>query len=199
MQGVRGSNPLSSTRHNTTAGHPLRAVCQRFARVSLRASDRPLCALTALTSLPPTTSAVVRSSSTEAQGRPCWRPPAALRPGNDTSVTGGCRPHPVCRAAPGHPRPQLLRPRSSTWPGAATPWRLLPPGSLAVARQSLHDCTRLERGRWGCRVGAAAPSDGVAAIVVRPRGRSAACGLPAWRPTRPAPRPPPERRIAHQA
>jgi hypothetical protein len=38
MQGVRGSNPLSSTRHNASAALPLRAVCQRFARVSLVAS-----------------------------------------------------------------------------------------------------------------------------------------------------------------
>jgi hypothetical protein len=40
MQGVRGSNPLSSTRHNASAGLPLRVVCQRFARVSLTASVR---------------------------------------------------------------------------------------------------------------------------------------------------------------
>jgi hypothetical protein len=30
MQGVRGSNPLSSTRHNASAGHPLRVVCQQI-------------------------------------------------------------------------------------------------------------------------------------------------------------------------
>ena len=30
MQGVRGSNPLSSTRHNASAGLPLRAVCQQI-------------------------------------------------------------------------------------------------------------------------------------------------------------------------
>jgi len=29
MQGVRGSNPLSSTRHNASAGHPLRAIGSR--------------------------------------------------------------------------------------------------------------------------------------------------------------------------
>ena len=29
MQGVRGSNPLSSTRHNALAGHPLRAIGSR--------------------------------------------------------------------------------------------------------------------------------------------------------------------------
>jgi hypothetical protein len=30
MQGVRGSNPLSSTRHNASAALPLRAVCQQI-------------------------------------------------------------------------------------------------------------------------------------------------------------------------
>jgi hypothetical protein len=30
MQGVRGSNPLSSTRHNASAGLPLRVVCQQI-------------------------------------------------------------------------------------------------------------------------------------------------------------------------
>jgi hypothetical protein len=30
MQGVRGSNPLSSTRHNASAAPPLRAVCQQI-------------------------------------------------------------------------------------------------------------------------------------------------------------------------
>jgi hypothetical protein len=34
MQGVRGSNPLSSTRHNASAVHPHRAACQRIARVT---------------------------------------------------------------------------------------------------------------------------------------------------------------------
>ena len=38
MQGVRGSSPLSSTRHNASTGLPPRAACRRFARVSLRAS-----------------------------------------------------------------------------------------------------------------------------------------------------------------
>jgi hypothetical protein len=32
MQGVRGSNPLSSTRHNASPASPLSAICQRFAR-----------------------------------------------------------------------------------------------------------------------------------------------------------------------
>jgi hypothetical protein len=32
MQGVRGSNPLSSTRHNATSTLALSVVCQRFAR-----------------------------------------------------------------------------------------------------------------------------------------------------------------------
>ena len=40
MQGVRGSNPLSSTRHNVTSTSALSVICQRFARVSLRASVR---------------------------------------------------------------------------------------------------------------------------------------------------------------
>jgi hypothetical protein len=35
MQGVRGSNPLSSTRHNASAGHPRRAVCQQIVSRSL--------------------------------------------------------------------------------------------------------------------------------------------------------------------
>jgi hypothetical protein len=35
MQGVRGSNPLSSTRHNASAGLPLRAVCQQIVSRSL--------------------------------------------------------------------------------------------------------------------------------------------------------------------
>jgi hypothetical protein len=30
MQGVRGSNPLRSTRHNASAALPLRAVCQQI-------------------------------------------------------------------------------------------------------------------------------------------------------------------------
>jgi hypothetical protein len=75
MQGVRGSNPLSSTRHNASVALPLRAACQRFARVSLPASDRPLSAPTGLSALPPTARAVV-SSSTEPQGRAA-RPPSA--------------------------------------------------------------------------------------------------------------------------
>jgi hypothetical protein len=32
MQGVRGSNPLSSTRHNASPATALSAICQRFAR-----------------------------------------------------------------------------------------------------------------------------------------------------------------------
>jgi hypothetical protein len=32
MQGVRGSNPLSSTRHNASPALALSAICQRFAR-----------------------------------------------------------------------------------------------------------------------------------------------------------------------
>jgi hypothetical protein len=32
MQGVRGSNPLSSTRHNASSPSALSAICQRFAR-----------------------------------------------------------------------------------------------------------------------------------------------------------------------
>jgi hypothetical protein len=35
IQGVRGSNPLSSTRHNASAGHPLRAICQQIVSRSL--------------------------------------------------------------------------------------------------------------------------------------------------------------------
>jgi hypothetical protein len=35
MQGVTGSNPLSSTRHNASAGLPLRAVCQQIVSRSL--------------------------------------------------------------------------------------------------------------------------------------------------------------------
>jgi hypothetical protein len=35
MQGVRGSNPLSSTRHNASAALPLRAVCQQIVSRSL--------------------------------------------------------------------------------------------------------------------------------------------------------------------
>jgi hypothetical protein len=37
MQGVRGSNPLSSTRHNTLRAPALGAACQRFARKPRRA------------------------------------------------------------------------------------------------------------------------------------------------------------------
>jgi hypothetical protein len=35
MQGVRGSNPLSSTRHNASAGLPLKAACQQIVSRSL--------------------------------------------------------------------------------------------------------------------------------------------------------------------
>ena len=35
MQGVRGSNPLSSTRHNALTRLPLRAVCQQIVSRSL--------------------------------------------------------------------------------------------------------------------------------------------------------------------
>jgi hypothetical protein len=35
MQGVRGSNPLSSTRHNASTALPLRAVCQQIVSRSL--------------------------------------------------------------------------------------------------------------------------------------------------------------------
>jgi hypothetical protein len=35
LQGVRGSNPLSSTRHNASTGRPLRAVCQQIVSRSL--------------------------------------------------------------------------------------------------------------------------------------------------------------------
>ena len=46
MQGVRGSNPLSSTRHNASAGPPLRAICQQIVSRSLHVAARALCALT---------------------------------------------------------------------------------------------------------------------------------------------------------
>jgi hypothetical protein len=36
MQGVRGSNPLSSTRHNPSPAHPLRAVCQQITSCDCR-------------------------------------------------------------------------------------------------------------------------------------------------------------------
>jgi hypothetical protein len=36
MQGVRGSNPLSSTRHNASAGLQFRAVCQQIVSRSLQ-------------------------------------------------------------------------------------------------------------------------------------------------------------------
>ena len=39
MQGVRGSNPLSSTRHNASSPSALSAICQRFAR---KRGPRPL-------------------------------------------------------------------------------------------------------------------------------------------------------------
>jgi hypothetical protein len=42
MQGVRGSNPLSSTRHNASAALPLRAVCQQIVSRSLHVSARAL-------------------------------------------------------------------------------------------------------------------------------------------------------------
>jgi hypothetical protein len=42
MQGVRGSNPLSSTRHNATAGHPIRAVCQQIVSRSRHVTIRTL-------------------------------------------------------------------------------------------------------------------------------------------------------------
>jgi hypothetical protein len=48
MQGVRGSNPLSSTRHNTSAGLPLRAICQQIVSRSLCVSTITLSALTGL-------------------------------------------------------------------------------------------------------------------------------------------------------
>jgi hypothetical protein len=35
MQGVRGSNPLSSTRHNASAGLPIRVDCQQIVSKSL--------------------------------------------------------------------------------------------------------------------------------------------------------------------
>jgi hypothetical protein len=35
MQGVRGSPPLSSSRHNASAALPLRAVCQQIVGRSL--------------------------------------------------------------------------------------------------------------------------------------------------------------------
>jgi hypothetical protein len=45
MQGVRGSNPLSSTRHNASAGFPLRAVCQQIVSKSLLVMIPALCVL----------------------------------------------------------------------------------------------------------------------------------------------------------
>jgi hypothetical protein len=48
MQGVRGSNPLSSTRHNASADHPLRAACQQIVSRSLQVSARTPSALTDL-------------------------------------------------------------------------------------------------------------------------------------------------------
>jgi hypothetical protein len=46
MQGVRGSNPLSSTRHNASAGLPFRAICQQIVSRSRRVTARALSALT---------------------------------------------------------------------------------------------------------------------------------------------------------
>ena len=46
MQGVRGSNPLSSTRHNASADLPLRAACQQIVSRSRFVIDGPLQALT---------------------------------------------------------------------------------------------------------------------------------------------------------
>ena len=48
MQGVRGSNPLSSTRHNASAGLPLRAICQQIVSRSPGVSAITLSALTGL-------------------------------------------------------------------------------------------------------------------------------------------------------
>jgi hypothetical protein len=42
MQGVRGSNPLSSTRHNATTALPIRAVCQQIVSRSLFVTDETL-------------------------------------------------------------------------------------------------------------------------------------------------------------
>jgi hypothetical protein len=39
MQGVRGSNPLSSTRHNASAALPLRVVCQQIVSRSLNVTS----------------------------------------------------------------------------------------------------------------------------------------------------------------
>jgi hypothetical protein len=39
MQGVRGSNPLSSTRHNASAARPLRVVCQQIVSRSLHVTS----------------------------------------------------------------------------------------------------------------------------------------------------------------
>jgi hypothetical protein len=46
MQGVRGSNPLSSTRHNATPSRPLRAVCQQLVSRSRGVSANSRSALT---------------------------------------------------------------------------------------------------------------------------------------------------------
>ena len=46
MQGVRGSNPLSSTRHNASTGHPLRVVCQQIVSRSQVVIDSALSVLT---------------------------------------------------------------------------------------------------------------------------------------------------------
>jgi hypothetical protein len=42
MQGVRGSNPLSSTRHNASAALSLEAFCQQIVSRSLHVSVRTL-------------------------------------------------------------------------------------------------------------------------------------------------------------
>jgi hypothetical protein len=58
---------------------------------------------------------------------------------------------------------------------------------------SLSDC------RWGCRVGAAAPSDSVGMALVRPRARPEPFGLPVWWPARPVHRIAPGRPPAQPA
>jgi len=45
MQGIRGSNPLSSTRHNASPGHLLRAFCQQIVSRSRCVAAIPLWAL----------------------------------------------------------------------------------------------------------------------------------------------------------
>jgi hypothetical protein len=88
MQGVRGSNPLSSTRHNASAARPLRAVCQRFARVSLLASGGTLYALTGLAALSPP-AASCREEFLYGSSRPALRAAACgglPRPAASTDV-----------------------------------------------------------------------------------------------------------------